>query len=106
MNKVITYAKSIVVPLLIGGLVGVITSKYIDYTSLSQPSRAPPSFLFPIVWTILYILMGISYGILKSKELIDRLAVISIRPILEKEDCNKIVDFLNEIKFGSDNNAI
>lgn len=36
MNKVITYAKSIVVPLLIGGLVGVITSKYIDYTSLSQ----------------------------------------------------------------------
>ena len=31
MNKVITYAKSIVVPLLIGGLVGVITSKYIDY---------------------------------------------------------------------------
>ena len=41
MNKVITYAKSIVVPLLIGGLVGVITSKYIDYTSLSRPSWAP-----------------------------------------------------------------
>ncbi len=41
MNKVITYAKSIIVPLLIGGLVGVITSKYIDYTSLSQPSWAP-----------------------------------------------------------------
>ena len=54
MNKVITYAKSIVVPLIIGGLVGIITSKYIDYTSLSQPSWAPPSFLFPIVWTILY----------------------------------------------------
>ena len=71
MNKVITYAKSIVVPLLIGGLVGVITSKYIDYTSLSQPSWAPPSFLFPIVWTILYILMGISYGILKSNSLLD-----------------------------------
>lgn len=71
MNKVITYAKSIVVPLLIGGLVGVITSKYIDYTSLSQPSWAPPSFLFPIVWTIIYILMGISYGILKSNSLLD-----------------------------------
>ena len=71
MNKVITYAKSIVAPLLIGGLVGVITSKYIDYTSLSQPSWAPPSFLFPIVWTIIYILMGISYGILKSNSLLD-----------------------------------
>ena len=43
---------------------------------------------------------------IKSKELVDRLAVISIPPILRKEDCNKIVDFLNEIKFGSDNNAI
>lgn len=42
----------------------------------------------------------------KSKELVDRLAVISIPPILNKEDCNKIIDFLNEIKFGSDNNAI
>lgn len=27
--------------------------------------------LFPIVWTILYVLMGISYGILESNELID-----------------------------------
>lgn len=42
----------------------------------------------------------------KSKELVDRLAVISIPPILKKEDCNKIIDFLSEIKFGSDNNAI
>ena len=68
MNKVITYAKSIVVPLLISGLVGVITSKYIDYTSLSQPSWAPPSFLFPIVWTILYILMGISSYLVRDNE--------------------------------------
>ena len=42
----------------------------------------------------------------KSKEIVDRLAVISIPPILNKEDCNKIIDFLNEIKSGSDNNAI
>ena len=42
----------------------------------------------------------------KSRELVDRLAVISIPPILNKEDCNKIIDFLNEIKSGSDNNAI
>lgn len=42
----------------------------------------------------------------KSKELVDRLAVISIPPILMKDDCNKIIDFLNDIKFGSDNNAI
>lgn len=71
MNKILIYIKSILVPLLIGGLVGIVTSKFIDYNSLIQPSWAPPSFLFPIVWTILYALMGVSYGILKSNSLLD-----------------------------------
>ena len=71
MSKIAIYVKSILIPLLIGGLIGIVTSKYIDYNSLVQPSWAPPSFLFPIVWTILYILMGISYGILKSNSLLD-----------------------------------
>lgn len=71
MNKILIYIKSILVPLLIGGLVGIVTSNYIDYNSLIQPSWALPSFLFPIVWTILYALMGVSYGILKSNSLLD-----------------------------------
>ena len=34
---------------------------------VNKPLLSPPAFLFPIVWTILYILMGISaYLILKS----------------------------------------
>ena len=76
MNKVLIYIKSILVPLLIGGLVGIVTSNYIDYNSLIQPSWAPPGFLFPIVWTILYSLMGVSYGILKSNSLLDSNASI------------------------------
>ena len=68
MSKLLIYIKSILIPLLIGGLVGIVTSKYIDYTSLLQPSWAPPSFLFPIVWTILYILMEISYRCKNRKE--------------------------------------
>lgn len=71
MNKVLIYIKSILVPLLIGGLVGFLTSDYIDYNNLIHPSFAPPSILFPIVWTILYTLMGVSYGILKSNSLTD-----------------------------------
>lgn len=69
MNKVSTYIKSILVPVIVGLVVGLITSRFIDYNSLKQPPLAPPSTLFPIVWTILYILMGISYGILKSNNL-------------------------------------
>lgn len=30
------------------------------YEELSTPPLSPPSFLFPVVWTVLYVLMGIS----------------------------------------------
>ena len=66
MNKLGIYVKSILVPVLVGALVGLITSNAIDYETLKQPFLAPPAWVFPVVWTILYILMGVSYGILKS----------------------------------------
>lgn len=71
MSKFKTYAKSILIPVIIGGIVGLIISGSIDYNSLQKPFLAPPSMLFPIMWTILYFLMGISYGILEDKSLID-----------------------------------
>lgn len=40
-----------------------------DYNELQKPFLSPPGIFFPIVWTCLYILMGISYGMLKSKGL-------------------------------------
>lgn len=72
MNKLKIYLKSILIPVIICGIVGIIISKSIDYNNLQKPFLAPPSAIFPIVWTILYILMGVSYGILKSKNLTDR----------------------------------
>ena len=72
MDKIKIYAKSILIPVVVGGIVGLIISSAIDYNSLQKPFLAPPSIVFPIVWTILYILMGISYGILKSKSLTDK----------------------------------
>ena len=65
MSKIIIYIKAILLPVLIGVLVGIITSGSMDYNMLQKPPLAPPGTVFPIVWTILYILMGVSYGILK-----------------------------------------
>lgn len=31
-----------------------------QYMQLSKPAFAPPAFLFPVVWTILYLFMGIA----------------------------------------------
>jgi len=42
-----------------------------EFGMLQKPPLAPPAILFPIVWTILYTLMGVSYGILKTKGLTD-----------------------------------
>lgn len=63
----------ILIPLVVGysssfisnTLSGINNSQY--YSQLIKPGFAPPSFIFPIVWTILYVLMGIScYLILKK----------------------------------------
>ncbi len=67
MSKIKTYIKSILLPVIVGGVVGIIISKFMDYNTLEKPFLSPPSIAFPIVWTILYILMGISYGRLKEK---------------------------------------
>ena len=71
MSKFKIYLKSILIPLLVGGIVGFLISGSIDYNTLEKPPLSPPSILFPIMWTILYALMGVSYGILKSNNLID-----------------------------------
>lgn len=42
---------------LISGMTANSTSGYVD---LEMPPLSPPGFLFPVAWTILYILMGIS----------------------------------------------
>ena len=53
---------SLIIPLSIGFLSFLLTRNGISYytNNLNKPSFAPPSFLFGIVWTILYTLMGIS----------------------------------------------
>ena len=68
MNSKIKNIFYLFFPLIIGGLVGLIISGNIDYNSLVKPPFAPPKILFPIIWSIIYLLMGISYFILKKKE--------------------------------------
>ncbi len=60
MIKRIIYS---LLPIIGGAIVGLITSGYMDYSDMVKPPLSPPGIVFPIVWTILYILMGISYFI-------------------------------------------
>jgi len=72
MSDLKIYIKSIAIPVIVGLIIGAITSNAIEYNNLIKPELAPPSILFPIVWTILYILMGVSYGILESNAQLDQ----------------------------------
>ena len=56
------------IPLAVGSLSALLTQNSMEtFNSIAKPSLAPPGWLFPVVWTILYILMGIaSYLVLTS----------------------------------------
>jgi benzodiazapine receptor len=60
---------SIVIPLAVGGLSALFTQSGMkDFGTVKQPAFAPPGSLFPIVWSILFVLMGIaSYLIYTSQ---------------------------------------
>ena len=57
------------IPLAVGGLSGWVTRGAMeDFQSLNQPPLSPPGWLFPVVWTVLFVLMGIaSYLVVRSQ---------------------------------------
>ena len=72
MNKslAVKIAIAVIVCLVVGGLSGYATAGAIDswYAGLSKPIFNPPNWIFGPVWTVLYILMGISAGIIWNKD--------------------------------------
>ena len=56
------------IPLAVGSLSSLLTRNSMEtFQAITKPDLAPPGWLFPVVWTILYILMGIaSYLVLTS----------------------------------------
>lgn len=56
------------IPLLVGIVAGLLTQSSMEtFSQLNQPKLSPPGFLFPVVWTVLYLLMGLaSYSVLTA----------------------------------------
>lgn len=61
---------AIAIPLLVGAASALLTMGNMDlYSEVKVPPLSPPSPIFPVVWTVLYILMGISSAlIIKDRE--------------------------------------
>lgn len=51
----------VAIPLIIGGVSALLTNQNMQmFGTLNQPPLSPPAKLFPIAWTILYVLMGVA----------------------------------------------
>lgn len=64
-KNLITY---IAIPLAVGSLSALLTQNSMEtFQTINKPAFAPPGWLFPVVWTFLYVLMGIaSYLVVTS----------------------------------------
>lgn len=52
---------AVFIPLAVGGLSAFLTKDaMLIFNSIDKPPLAPPGIVFPIAWSILYVLMGIS----------------------------------------------
>ena len=50
----------IFIPLILGTIIGLIINTD-SYATINKPILSPPSIVFPIVWSILYLIIGYSY---------------------------------------------
>lgn len=68
LRTILRIAICIALPLVIGALSGFLTqNSSVVYASLVKPPLSPPGSIFPYVWTVLYILIGIaSYLVYKN----------------------------------------
>ena len=61
LNQYKSFIFSVLIALIVGGLSALLTMNNMDlFDIIKKPPLTPPAIVFPIVWTILYVLMGIS----------------------------------------------
>lgn len=70
MKKIWAYILPTVLCFVLGGLAGWLQHDAINewYPLLDKPALTPPNAVFPIAWSIIYLCMGISGGLVLTSE--------------------------------------
>lgn len=65
LKKYVPYIISVAISLGVGGISAFLSKDNMSiYSAVNRPALSPPSWLFPIVWTVLFVLMGIAAAII------------------------------------------
>lgn len=56
-------------PIIGGSIVGFLIKDSIDFSTIINPPFTPPSIVFPIVWSAIYLTLGISYYLIRKNEI-------------------------------------
>ena len=68
-KKIKPYVISIAIALAVGGLSSFLTRGNMNvYDTLNRPALSPPMWAFPVAWSILFVLMGISSAMVYVKK--------------------------------------
>lgn len=74
-------ALAVAIPLTVGGLSALLTrDSMIAFEYIKQPPLSPPGWLFPVAWTLLYIMMGCA----------SYLVCVSRKPKLQRKDALRL----------------
>ena len=81
----------------------MMNNAYNWYSQLIKPTWAPPSWLFGPVWTVLYVLIAVSFGKVFIMAFQKRLSFIVVLPFI----LNLFFNFIfTSIQFGLKNNLL
>ncbi|WP_321003616.1 TspO/MBR family protein [Eisenbergiella porci] len=74
-----TYIIAILIPLAAGGLSALLSRNgMMKYQMLNKPPLSPPGVVFPVVWSILYLLMGISSAMILCSDSQDKIQALKL----------------------------
>lgn len=86
MSKLKIFALNIFIPIAVGGLSALLSGGSDAFTGFQKAPLTPPPIVFPIVWAVLYTLMGISMALIilngTEKEKNESIKIYTIQLVL------------------------
>ena len=80
MKKLFSILVAVAICLFVGWLSSLMNVPSIEawYPTLQKSSFTPPEYIFPIVWSVLYVLLGVSVGLLYNVHDISRRPLMTL----------------------------